>query len=196
MVHNDPFILDNVHVIHITFITLKVPSIRIFLSIGSLNGKNHLSGGHTRFLTVFQLVTLQNNPAVKSLHPIKLCTKFKKKIQSFCKRKVFWNKNNRFSAILKFLQIICLIMLAPLAFWKLLIWIISTSNIEIIPKGPWTQKNTVMTLSFWTDLGKQCRPRPVCSSWSSLIRFFTVCYSLCTFFMKYPKAWLLCLNFR
>ena len=30
-------------------IRLKVPSVRIVLSIGSLNGKNRLSDGHPRF---------------------------------------------------------------------------------------------------------------------------------------------------
>ena len=41
MVHSDLFIFDNV--IHIT---LKEPSNRLSLSIGSLNGKNRLSEGH------------------------------------------------------------------------------------------------------------------------------------------------------
>ena len=31
---------------------------------------------------------------------------------------------------------------------------------------------------------------------SSLIRVFTVCYSICIFMMKYPKVWHLCLNFK
>ena len=31
---------------------------------------------------------------------------------------------------------------------------------------------------------------------SSLIRVFTVCYSICIFLTKYPKVWPLCLRFR
>ena len=48
MVHSDLFIFDNV-----IPIILKVPSIRFFLSIGSLNDKNCLSEGHPRFLSIF-----------------------------------------------------------------------------------------------------------------------------------------------
>ena len=59
------------------------------------------------------------------------------------------------------------------------------------------KSDTVMTLSFWTDgLGKQCRPRSDRSSRSSLIRVFTVCYSICIFLSKFPKVWPLCFNFR
>ena len=39
-------------------ITLKVPSIRIFLSIESLNGKSPLSEGHPRFLSIFPFVNI------------------------------------------------------------------------------------------------------------------------------------------
>ena len=34
-------------------------------------------------------------------------------------------------------------------------------------------------------LSKQCRPRSDCSSWSSLIRVFSVCYSVCIFWTQY-----------
>ena len=40
-------------------ITVKVPSIRIALFIGSLNGKNCLSEGHPRFLSIFPLINLR-----------------------------------------------------------------------------------------------------------------------------------------
>ena len=40
-------------------ITVKVPSIRIALSIGSLNGKNCVSEGHPRFLSILPLVNLR-----------------------------------------------------------------------------------------------------------------------------------------
>ena len=64
MVHSDLFIFDNV-----IRITLKIPSIRILLSIGNLNGKNRLSEG-------YPLVNLQIKSIVESLRPINLksCT--------------------------------------------------------------------------------------------------------------------------
>ena len=71
MVHSDIYIFDNVIVIHIT---LKVPSIRTLLSIGSLNGKNRLSEGHPRFLSNFSFVNLQINSVIESLRSIKSCT--------------------------------------------------------------------------------------------------------------------------
>ena len=70
MVHSDLFIF-----IDLILITLKVPSIRIVLSIGSLNGKNRLSEGHPRFLSNFPVVNLQMKSIVESLRPIKSCTK-------------------------------------------------------------------------------------------------------------------------
>ena len=54
MVHSDCFFFDNV-----IRITVKVPSIRIALSIGSLNGKNCLSEGHPRFLSLLPFVNLR-----------------------------------------------------------------------------------------------------------------------------------------
>ena len=54
MVHSDCFFFDK-----IIRITVKVPSIRIALSIGSLNGKNCLSDGHPIFLSRFPLVNLR-----------------------------------------------------------------------------------------------------------------------------------------
>ena len=55
---------------------------------------------------------------------------------------------------------------------------------------------TVMILIFGQiGLGKHCRPRSDCSWRSSLIRVFTVCYTICIFLMKYPKVWPTCLNF-
>ena len=62
MVHSDLFIFDNG-----IRITLKVPSVRIFLSKESLNGKNRLSGGHPRFLSMFPSVNRQIESVVKSL---------------------------------------------------------------------------------------------------------------------------------
>ena len=62
------FIFDNV-----ICVTLKVPSIRIFLSIGSLNGKSPLSEGHPRFLSIFPFVNIQIKSIVYSLCPIQLC---------------------------------------------------------------------------------------------------------------------------
>ena len=55
MVHTDLLIFDNVNI----HIILKVPSIRIVLSIGSLNGKNRLSEGHPIFLSIILFVNLQ-----------------------------------------------------------------------------------------------------------------------------------------
>ena len=69
MVHSGLFMFDNV-----IRITLKVLSIRILLSIGSLNGKHRLSEGHPRFLLNFLFVNLQIKLIVESLRPIKLCT--------------------------------------------------------------------------------------------------------------------------
>ena len=54
MVHIDMFIFNSV-----IRITLMGPSIRIILSIGSLNGKNRLSEGQPRVLSNFPIVNLQ-----------------------------------------------------------------------------------------------------------------------------------------
>ena len=54
MVHSDILIFDNG-----VCVTLKLSSIRIIMSIGSLNGKNRLSEGHSRFLSNFPFVNLQ-----------------------------------------------------------------------------------------------------------------------------------------
>ena len=69
MVHSDLLIFDNE-----IRITLKVSSIRIFFSIGSLNGKNRLSEGHPRFLSNFPFVNFQMKTIVEDLRPIKSCT--------------------------------------------------------------------------------------------------------------------------
>ena len=65
--HSDCFIFDKV--IHIT---VKVPSIRIAFSIGSLNGKYCLSEGHPRFLSIFPFVNLRITSIVlaKNMMPI------------------------------------------------------------------------------------------------------------------------------
>ena len=47
MVHSDLLIFDNV-----IRITMKIPSIRIFLSKGSLNGKNRIAEVHPTFLSI------------------------------------------------------------------------------------------------------------------------------------------------
>ena len=49
-----------------------------------------------------------------------------------------------------------------------------------------------MILIFRTDRSGQT----VQTQRSSLIRVFTVCYSICIFLAEYPKVWPLCLNFR
>ena len=46
-------------------------------------------------------------------------------------------------------------------------------------------------LSIRTDMSGQT----VQTQRSSLIRVFTVCYSICIILTKYPKVWPLCLNF-
>ena len=54
-----------------------------------------------------------------------------------------------------------------------------------------------MTLNFRTDRsGQTVQTQIRLLLRSSLIRAFTVCYSLCTILTKYPKVWPLCLNFR
>ena len=53
VVHSVVFIFDKV-----IRITMKLPSIRIALSIGSLNGKKCLSEGHPRLLSIFPFVNL------------------------------------------------------------------------------------------------------------------------------------------
>ena len=65
MVHSGLCIFHNV-----IRITLKAPSIRILLTIGSLNGENLLSEGHPRFLWNFPFVNLQMKLIVESLRPI------------------------------------------------------------------------------------------------------------------------------
>ena len=71
MVHSDMFIFDNV--IRIT-LKVHVHSIRILLSIGSLNGKDRFSEGHFRFSSNFPFVNIQIKSIVESLRPIKSCT--------------------------------------------------------------------------------------------------------------------------
>ena len=61
IVHSDLFIFDDV-----IRITLKVPSIRIVLSIGSLNDKNRLSEGHPSVVSIFPFVKLQIKSRVQS----------------------------------------------------------------------------------------------------------------------------------
>ena len=68
MVRSDSLIFDNA----IRF-TLKVSSVRILLSIGSLNGKNRFPEGHPNFFFYikFPFVNLQIKSVVESLRPIK-----------------------------------------------------------------------------------------------------------------------------
>ena len=70
MVHSDILIFNIIR------ITLNVPSIRILLSTGSLNGKNRLMEGHPRFFSLtFPFENLQIKSIVEnSLRPIKSCT--------------------------------------------------------------------------------------------------------------------------
>ena len=63
MVDSDLFIFDNE-----IRITLKVPSIRIILSIGRLNDKTRLSQGHLRFLSNFPFEHPQMKSIVESLY--------------------------------------------------------------------------------------------------------------------------------
>ena len=55
MVHSDLFSFDNV-----IRITLKVPSIKILLSVESLNCKNRLSDGQPRFIIKFSVCKSSN----------------------------------------------------------------------------------------------------------------------------------------
>ena len=54
MVYSDFFIFDNG-----ICISLKVPSNKMVLSLGSLTGKNRLSYGHLRSLSILPFVNLQ-----------------------------------------------------------------------------------------------------------------------------------------
>ena len=45
-------------------------------------------------------------------------------------------------------------------------------------------------------MSKQCRPRSDCSNRSSLIRVYSVCYSICIFWMHYSVVEPPCLTFR
>ena len=87
-------------------IILQVPSIRIILSIGSINGKIRLSEVHPRFLSNVPFVNLQIKSMVESLRPIQSCTQKIKKRFKFLKNMHFGVKNHS-SEILKFLQISC-----------------------------------------------------------------------------------------
>ena len=61
IVYNDFLIFDN-----FIRITLKVPLIKILLSIGSLNGKNRLLEGHnSRFLSILSFVNIQIESIIK-----------------------------------------------------------------------------------------------------------------------------------
>ena len=80
-------------------VSLKVPSITIVLSMGSLNGR-----GSSQIFIKFPFVNLQIKSIVENLRPIKLCTQSMKKISNLLKNMHFWVKN-RFSEILKFLRI-------------------------------------------------------------------------------------------
>ena len=64
MAHSEFFIFDKV-----IRITVKVPSIRIALYIGSLNDKNCLWEGHPRFLSIFPFVNLRIKSIIKALMP-------------------------------------------------------------------------------------------------------------------------------
>ena len=62
MSHSEIFIFDKV-----IRITVKVPSIRIAFSIGSLNDRNCFSEGHHRFLSIFPFVNLRIKLIIKAL---------------------------------------------------------------------------------------------------------------------------------
>ena len=67
MVHRDLFIFDNV-----IRITLKVPSVRIILSVyRKFKWQKLPLEGRPRFLSRFPVVNLQMKSIVKSLRPIK-----------------------------------------------------------------------------------------------------------------------------
>ena len=60
---------------NIIHISLKIPLIRIRLSIGSLNGKKRLSEGPTDFfLSNFSFLYLQIKSKIENLRQIKSCT--------------------------------------------------------------------------------------------------------------------------
>ena len=84
IINNDVFIVDNV-----ISISLKVPSITIVLSMGSLNGKKCLSEGHLRFLSNFPFVNLQIKSIVESLPPIMSCTQTMKNYPIYSKICIF-----------------------------------------------------------------------------------------------------------
>ena len=66
--HSDCFIFDKV--IHIS---VKAPSITFALSIGSLNGKNCLSKGPPRFLSIFPFEIFELNQSF-SVDVQNICT--------------------------------------------------------------------------------------------------------------------------
>ena len=66
----------------------------------------------------------------------------------------------------------------------------ASSNFICLIRVLSVEKNQIMILSFRTDGSGLTVQR------SSLIRVFTVCYSICIFLTKYAKVWPLCLNFR
>ena len=88
----------------------------------------------------FPFVNLQIKLTVESLrliNTIKSCTQqMKKKILFFFKNMHFGVKNHFFRNSQISPKSVGLIFLAPLAFWKLLIWTSCSSYLEMISKGP------------------------------------------------------------
>ena len=58
------------------------------------------------------------------------------KKNQFSQKYAFWCKKNGFQKFSNFSESFGLILLAPLAFWKLLIWTSYLSYLEMISKGP------------------------------------------------------------
>ena len=80
-----------------------VPSIKILLSIESLDGKNRLSEGQPSFYQIFRMLTSnQINSCEFTFHNVVHSINGKK--NDFLKNMHFWVKNH-FSGILKFLRI-------------------------------------------------------------------------------------------
>ena len=91
------------------------------------------------FLSKFPFVNLQIKAIVESLCPIKACTQLMKKRYDLLKNmhfgiKIIFRKFSNLSIS------VGLILLVPLAFWVLLIWTSCSSYLEMISKGPGTQK--------------------------------------------------------
>ena len=91
-----------------------------------------------------------------------------------------------------FISFSCLLRLAEIS--KLHFFENITHISHRISKCLYRYNITVMILIFRTDrIGQTVQNQ---TRLSSLIRVFTVCYSICVFLTKYATVWPFCLNFR